>query len=491
LGILSIAIFLPALGALLAALLPLRNPRSARWIALAFSGITLILSLVLFVTYDSALGGFQFEDKAQWIPAINAGYHVGLDGLSLVLVTLTALLAFISVLVSWKTSHRTRAFFAWLLLLETAVLGVFSSLDLLLFFIFWEIEVIPLYFLISTWGSGRKDYSAIKYVLYTLFGSAFMMAGIVALYFTAGTFSLPELYNTDFALLSHAIPLMAIFALIFIGFAVKLPVFPLHTWLPDAYSSAPTAASIMLAGALSKMGGYGILRVCLAIFPQEAVKAGPLLMALAAVNIIYGGAIALRQKEIKRLIAYSSFSHMGFVLLGIFSFTEIGLTGAALQMVSHGLIIAALFTGAAVIINRTGTDLTDSMGGLARQMPVLAGLMFVAVMGAMGVPTTSGFVAEISVYLGAFSASAAIAKPVTIIALLGILLSAAYMLNMMKKVFYGPVQSAFDEVRDIGPVKKACLGILAIGIFAIGLYPQFITFILKPAISGLAVLWGG
>ena len=284
---------------------------------------------------------------------------------------------------------------------------------------------------------------------------------------------------------------MAIFALIFIGFAVKLPVFPLHTWLPDAYSSAPTAASIMLAGALSKMGGYGILRVCLAIFPQEALKAGPLFMVLAAVNIIYGGAIALRQKEIKHLIAYSSFSHMGFVLLGIFSFTEIGLTGAALQMISHGLIIAALFTGAAVIINRTGTDLTSSMGGLARQMPVLAGLMFVAVMGAMGVPTTSGFVAEISVYLGAFSASAAIAKPVTIIALLGILLSAAYMLNMMKKVFYGPVQSVFDEVRDIGPVKKACLGILAIGIFAIGLYPQFITDILKPAISGLAVLWGG
>jgi NADH-quinone oxidoreductase subunit M len=182
---------------------------------------------------------------------------------------------------------------------------------------------------------------------------------------------------------------------------------------------------------------------------------------------------------------------MGFVLLGIFSFTEIGLTGAALQMVSHGLIIAALFTGAAVIINRTGTDLTSSMGGLARQMPILAGLMFVAVMGAMGVPTTSGFVAEISVYLGAFSANSAIAKPVTIIALLGILLSAAYMLNMMKKVFYGPVQSTFDEVRDIGPVKKACLGILAIGIFTIGLYPQFITDILKPAISGLAVLWGG
>lgn len=490
-GILSIAIFLPAIGALLLAVLPLKGSRSAWWTALVFTSITLVLNAVLFASYDCSLGGFQFEEHVQWIPAINASYHVGLDGLSLVLVILTSLLAVVSIIASRNVSHRPKAFFAWLLLLETAILGVFSSLDLLLFLVFWEIEVIPLYFLISTWGNGKKTFTATKYVLYTLFGSAFMMAGIVALYFTAGTFNMVELMNTDLALLATTIPPIAIFALIFVGFAVKLPVFPLHSWLPDTYSNAPTAASIMLAGALSKMGGYGIIRVCLTLFPQEAADAGPILIILAVINIIFGGALAFRQKEIKRLIAYSSFSHMGFVLLGIFSLNEFSLTGAAIQMVSHGLIIALLFSSAAIIINRTGTNLLDEMGGLARQMPILAAFSFVAVIGVMGVPTTSGFMAEILVYIGAFSSGSAIAKPITIIALLGILLSAAYMLKFMRKVFFGPVQDSFNTVTRINNIEKVCFAVLAIGIFAIGLYPHFIIDILEPTLSGLTGLWGG
>lgn len=490
-GILSITIFLPAAGALLLSVLPGKNARVPRAVALAVTFLTLILSCVLFAFYDRSLEGFQFVDTVSWIPAIGSSYHVGLDGLSLSLVILTSLLAVIAVLASRHISSRPKAFFAWLLLLQSCIIGVFSSLDLLLFFIFWELEVVPLYFLISTWGSNRKERTAIKYVLYTLFGSAFMLAGIVALYFTAGTLSLPELYNTDFGLLANGIPLVAMFFLLLAGFAVKLPIFPFHTWLPDTYSDAPTAGSIMLAGALSKMGGYGIARICLGLFPEQAASFSSLFMGLAVVNIIYGGAIALRQKEIKRLIAYSSFSHMGFVLLGLFSLNEIGLTGAALQMVSHGLIIGLLFAGAAILIKRTGTSRIDEMGGLARQMPVLCGLVFVAVIGAMGVPSSSGFVAEVSVYLGAFSASAEAAKIITIISLVGILLAASYMLNMVLKVFFGPVRESFASLPDIGSVEKLYLGVLATGIFTVGLYPQLITTVLKPAIKGLAVLWGG
>jgi len=492
LGILSIIIFLPVIGAILIALIPGLNARLTRYIAMLSTIVPFSLSLYLFGKYDRALGGFQFEEFASWIPAINANYHIGVDGLSLTLIVLTTLLAFISILVSWKLNFRVRAFFAWLLVLQASIIGVFASLDLLLFFIFWEIEVIPMYFLIATWGSGRKEYSAMKYVLYTLFGSAFMLAGILTLYLTAGTFSIPELYQTNLGeIASGILPLAAIFFLFIIGFAVKLPIFPLHTWLPDAHTDAPTAASIMLAGALIKMGGYGIFRVCLGLFPESAQEFAPLFLALAAVNIVYGGAITLRQTDIKRLIAYSSVSHMGFVLLGLFALNAVGLLGASLQLISHGLITGLLFATAGILMHNTHERHIRKLGGLARQMPVLAGIFFIGSIGAMGVPGTSGFIAEINVFLGAFSSKADAARVFTLISLTGILLAAAYMLTALLKVFFGSPKETFNHVHDVTRLEKLYCAIFILGIFAIGLYPKIITEILQPAIIALASLWGG
>ncbi len=491
-GILSIILFMPVIGALLIVLIPASNVRLTKYTAFVFTLIPLMLSLYLFGSYDRMSGGFQFEEFAQWIPAINANYHIGVDGLSLSLVLLTTLLSFISVLVSWKTSFRPRAFFAWLLLLETSILGVFVSLDLLLFFIFWEIELIPMYFLIALWGSGRREYSAIKYVLYTLFGGAFMLAGILSLYFTAGTFSVVELYQTDFSLLAQALPLAATFFLFFIGFAVKLPVFPFHTWLPDAHTDAPTAASIMLAGSLIKMGGYGMFRICLGLFPDEAQHYAPLILALAVVNIVYGGAITLKQTDIKRLIAYSSVSHMGFVLLGLFALSELSLLGASLQLISHGLITGLLFAVTGILIHNTHERHIKKLGGLARQVPVLTAIFVVGGVGAMAVPGTSGFIAEVTVFLGAFSTSVVSSAPVfTLISLTGILLAAAYILTTLLKVFFGPPKPTFDHVHDVTLMEKIYCGVLVVCIFAIGLYPKLIIDILEPVVASMALLWGG
>ena len=492
---LSAIIFLPVIGAALVAFLPGLSQRAIRYVAAVFTLVPLVLSIVLFFVFDrsgSMAGVIQFEEKLSWIPAISANYHLGVDGLSLPLVILMAFLGFLVVLISWKVDLRIREYFAWLLLLETSILGVFCSLDMLLFFLFWEIEIVPMYFLISVWGSGRKEYSAIKYVVYTLFGSALMLAGILCLYFTTGSLSMVDIAGAGIGSYTAVIPLAAIFFLLLTGFAVKLPVFPLHTWLPDAHTDAPTAVSVVLAGALLKMGGYGMIRICVTIFPGVAQTYAPLLVTLAVISVLYGAAVTLRQNDIKRLIAYSSISHMGYVLLGIFALSQVSLVGASLQMFSHGVITGLLFAMAGLVMHNTHERDLSQLGGLARQMPVIAVVFSVAGLASLGLPSTSGFAAEFLVFVGSFSSTAVAGIQVyTILAVLAIVVTAGYILWMLQRVFYGPPLEKFDFARDADTVEKATIFAFVAVIMLVGIYPAVLTDIIKIGIVPIAGLIGG
>ncbi|MDP3878841.1 MAG: NADH-quinone oxidoreductase subunit M [Dehalococcoidales bacterium] len=488
-------VFLPLVGAVLIALFGGGRERLVKWLAAIFTAVPLLLSIITFFNFDksaAAAGVIQFEEKLAWIAPLRAFYHLGVDGLSLPMVVLTAFLGFMVVLISWKEHHRVREYFAWLLLLETSILGVFSSLDLLLFFIFWEIEIIPMYFLISIWGAGRKEYSAIKYVIYTLFGSAMMLAGILSLYLTTGSLNMVDLAQNQLAALVTFIPQAAIFFLLLTGFAVKLPVFPLHTWLPDAHTDAPTAGSVMLAGALIKMGGYGIIRVCVSIFPQVARDYAPLLVALAVISILYGAAITLRQTDLKRMIAYSSVSHMGYVLLGIFALGQVSLTGAALQMVSHGLLTGLLFAMAGLTMHNVHERDLRKLGGLAGQMPVIAVIFSIAGLGSLGLPTTSGFAAEFLVFAGSFSSTLVSGIQLyTILAVIGVVLAAGYILWMLQRTFYGPVLEQYDGVKDADTLEKVYMFAFVALIMLVGIYPAIVTDIIGLGISPIVNLLGG
>ncbi len=488
---LTIIVFLPVLGAIIIGLLPHPRSRSIKLVAAGASLTSFVLSLALYAQFDRAPGTWLAESPLSWIPALNASYHLGVDGLSLPLVVLTTFLGILAILISWKIELRTREYFIWLLLLETGILGVFTSLDLLLFFLFWEVELIPMYMLITIWGSGRKEYSAIKFVVYTLFGSALMLAGILALYFAAGTFDIMELSGMDLEGLRAAIPLSAIFFLLLAGFAIKLPVFPFHTWLPDAHTDAPTAVSVILAGALLKMGGYGIIRLCVSIFPEVARDYSLLLVFLAVVNILYGAAVTMRQTDLKRLIAYSSVSHMGYVLLGIFALTPLGLTGATLQMVSHGVITGLLFAMVGLVYDKAHTRDIRVLGGLARQMPVVAVVFSLAGLASLGLPGTSGFAAEFMVFLGAFTSEAFDSIRVfTILGVAGIVVTAGYILWMLQRVFYTEAQDKYDGVGDADALERVAIFSLVAAIMVIGIYPAVVTDVIKSSIGPMSALWG-
>jgi NADH-quinone oxidoreductase subunit M len=489
---LSTILFLPAAGAIVIALTRGKDEKLYKWLAAVFTAIPLALAIYLFVAFDRAVGGMQFEESYLWIAPLNSYYHLGVDGLSLPLMLLTTFLGFLAVLISWKVHVRPREFFAWLLLLETSIIGVFVSLDLLLFFIMWEIEVIPMYFLISVWGSGRKGYSATKYVIYTLLGSALMLAGILSLYFTTGSLSMVDIANGGLGMVQMAMPAAAIFWLLFIGFAVKLPMFPLHTWLPDAHTDAPTAVSVMLAGVLIKMGGYGMIRLCVSMFPDQAQDYAQILIILALVGIIYGAAVTLMQKDIKRMIAYSSISHMGYVLLGIFALGEVSLTGASLQMFSHGIVTGLLFAMAGLVIHNVEVRDLTKLGGLAKQVPIIMAVFVIAGLASLGLPTTSGFAAEFLIFLGSYTSNmVAYLNVYTIIAIIGVVLTAGYILWMLQQAFHGPVKKEFNGVKDADGLEKFYMFVLVAVIMLVGIYPAVLTDVFKVGIEPIVKLIGG
>ena len=489
LNLLSWIIFLPVIGLVVIALLPKPGQKTVRWIALMAALASFIVSLAVFFMFDKSLPGeMQFVEKAPWIPAINSFYSLGVDGLSLPLVMLMTFLGVVSVLISWKIELRPKEYFIWLLMLESSILGVFMSLDLVLFFLFWEVELIPMFFLITIWGSGRKEYAAYKYLIYTLTGSAFMLAGILCTYFITNTMDITALAGMQFG--TTFIPLQFLFFLLMIGFCIKLPVFPFHTWLPDAHTNAPTAASVILAGALLKMGGYGIIRVCVSMLPQVAVQYAPIMCILAVIGIIYGAGVTMRQTDLKRLIAYSSVSHMGYVLLGIFALNQVALSGAALQMFSHGLITGLLFAMVGTVYDRTHTREINTLRGLARQLPVITVVFSVAGLASLGLPGTVGFVAEFIVFNGTFTSNVPFAQVYALIGVLGIVLTSGYILWMLQRVFYEYPLERYDHLKDADLVEKIAIFSFVAVIMLFGICPAIITDIINTGIMPIAKLIG-
>ena len=479
---LSFLLFLPVLGAVALLFLPREQEKNAQLLAAAITLVNLAVAIVMYVGFDTLDQSLQYVQRLKWIDGGDAGfdvqYFVGVDGLSATMVILTTFLFVVATFVSWAVELRPKEYFAWILALETAVIGVFLSQDLILFFLFWELELVPMFFLISIWGTGRKEYSAMKFVLYTLFGSALMLVGFLVLGFSQGTFDMVELAEADIT--SAAISLNAVFFLILAAFAIKLPVVPLHTWLPDAHTDAPTAVSVILAGILLKMGGYGLIRILVGILPDQFQRFDIYLACLAAASVIYGAVLTMRQRDFKRLIAYSSVSHMGYVLLGVSALGQVGLTGAALQMFTHGTITALLFVMVGLIYDRTHTRQIADLNGLAHFMPIGATMFLIAGFASLGLPTMSGFVAELLVFLGSIESFEA----ATVVAVIGILLSAGYILWTVQRVFFGPRSERWEHLTDTTNWwEQLAIAPLVAVIIAVGIYPSTIVDVIESGIT--------
>ncbi len=473
--LLTILTFLPALGALGLLLLRGEDHEWIRRLALAASIAEFALSLLLIPAVPLGSAGYHLEEFRAWIASPPIHYHLGVDGISLFLVILTTFLTPISILASWKSiQHRVKEFFVMLLLLEVGVVGVFLSLDLFLFFLFWEVMLLPMYFLIGIWGHERRIYAALKFVLYTMAGSILMLVGIVWLYTITGTFDLPaiqKLLQAGFVVLSPRAELL-LFAAFFLAFAIKVPLFPLHTWLPDAHVEAPTAGSVILAGVLLKMGTYGMIRFCLPLFPDASRRAAPLVAALAIIGIIYGALVALVQPNLKKLVAYSSVSHLGFVVLGIFAFNNISMQGAVYQMLNHGISTGALFLLVGMLYERRHTFEIAEYGGLATPMPRLAAFFLFAVLSSLGLPLLNGFVGEYLILLGTYQSHWNWAAW----AALGVILSACYLLWSYQRVFFGEVtQGKNRELPDATAREKWILATMAVVILWMGIGSTMFT----------------
>jgi len=455
--LLSLVTFLPLAGGLLLLLIREEDSEWIRRAALAVTAVTFVVSLALLAGFDSEVSGYQFQELHHWMSSPPIRYHLGIDGLSLWLVLLTTFLTPLCVLCSWHgVNKRVKEFHVLLLALETAMLGVFVALDLFLFFLFFEAVLIPMYFLIGIWGHERRIYAAVKFVLYTMAGSAFMLVAIVAMYNSTGSFDLPyiqaRLVAGTLALSPSAERWM--FLAFFAAFAIKVPMFPLHTWLPDAHVEAPAAGSVILAGVMLKIGTYGLLRFCVPLFPAAAREFAPYIACLAIIGIIYGALVAMVQPNYKKLVAYSSVSHLGFVVLGIFSLTQIGMQGAIYQMLNHGISTGGLFLAAGMLFDRRHTYEISEYGGLATPMPVYSSLFLFVCLSSAGLPLLNGFVGEFLILNGAF-----LRDPLWgTLAATGVILSAVYLLWSYQRLIYGPVTVEKNKtLRDVSPRERFSL----------------------------------
>ncbi len=476
LPLLSIIVWLPIVGVLLLMLIP--NNRAAKWTALTIAVLDFIVSLGLLVGWVND-GSMQFEEFFYWIPQFGINYHLAVDGISLFLVLLTTLMGPIVILYSWSNiKNNLRAYLALLLIQQTAMLGVFMALDLVFFFIFWEFSLIPMYFLIGKWGSERSVYAATKFFLYTMAGSALMLVVILLLYWQTGSFNWGVIRQLE---LSPTLQFWAFLAFS-LGFAIKVPLFPFHTWLPDAHVQAPAAGSVILAGVLLKMGTYGFLRFSLPLFPDAATTFAPWLAGLALIGILYGALVALVQKDVKSLIAYSSVAHLGFVMLGIATINRQGLSGAVLQGVNHGLSTGALFLLIGMIYDRRHTRMLADFGGLWKQIPIFSALFIITVMASVGLPGLNGFVGEFTILLGAFQVNPWWA----VLGTVGIIFAAWYLLTAVRAMLQGPLDNPENEnLKDLSQREIWLLVPLIILFFVIGLFPDLLLDKINPAVDVL------
>ena len=501
-NLLTLILFSPLVGMAVVLLLPSDEEKLVRWVALLFSLVPLALSLVLWIEYDIGVPGYQFVEKVIWYGPINASYHVGVDGISVSMILLTTILSPLAILASHGIKDRIKMYMALFLLLEVGMLGVFMALDLIIFFVFWEVGLVPMYFLINQWGSANRRYASIKFILYTMAGSLGLLLSIQVIGLSAGTFDLveltrlwPTLSGPILGISAATVKAVAFWAFV-IAFAIKVPIWPFHTWLPDAHTEAPTAGSMILAGVLLKLGAYGFIRLVLPLFPEQAASAAAVLGLLGVLSVIFGAYASYGQTDFKRLIAYSSVNHMGFVVMGIavaayvggISPTEelatssiIALNGAVLQMFNHGLSAAALFFLVGVIYERTHTRDLNSYGGLWAAMPAYGGILIFCAMASVGLPGLNGFVSEFMVVRGVWG----VYKIYTALSMIGLLLTGAYLLKALKLVLHGPLNPEWKGIAEISTRERIVVFPLMALMLSIGLWPRWVLEVINATVTRL------
>jgi NADH-quinone oxidoreductase subunit M len=485
-NILNTILFTPLVGAILMLFIPRERPDLHRWMGNIFACLGLLVSLPLIWRFNTALDAprFQFVTDHSWIPSIGARYTLGIDGLSFLLVMLTTILGAIAVLSSWSAiQKREKEYYILLLLLQTGMLGVFMSLDFVLFYVFWEVMLVPMYFLIGVWGSERRLYAAIKFFLYTLAGSVLMLLAILAIYFNThpSTFSIVEILKSPTPMFSVQLQKWLFWGFFF-AFAIKVPMFPFHTWLPDAHTEAPTAGSVILAGVLLKMGTYGFLRFSVPMFPDATNQYRGFMIVLSLIGIIYGALVCMMQKDMKKLIAYSSVSHMGFCTLGIFALTPLGLTGSIIQQINHGISTGALFLIVGVLYERRHTRLISEFGGLATPMPNFAAVYLIVTLSSLGMPLLNGFIGEFTILRGIFEVKWQYAAW----GVIGVVLGAAYLLWLYQRVMFGNITNPLNEhLPDLNGREWATLLPLVFVAFWIGIYPAPLFHVLEAPVDRL------